>query len=376
MGSTATATERSERPPTAGLSAFRHELAQRAADLPTETSGEKRAVAVAAVTMCHTGDVPAQVALDLAERAAPSAAMTPHVEESDETASAVGFVRIVCDAPGPSIFETSLGDAESAESVLFAARMQRSCAIVALRRGELIRAEAHARASWKILGSRRSASEPLHWWSAAVLVDVLIERGHLDEAADLVHSTGFGESPLEQVIFPWPPVLRGRLALVQGDTPAGAEILLAAGAWLEQRGFTNPSYIPWRALAAPAVAATDGARAARAVIAPAVIRARHFGAPWALGMALRAAGVVEGGERGIDMLRDASAVLTRSPCRLEHARTLVALGSALRRLNRRVEAREHLRPAREMAHRCGATPSPTTPRGSLPPPGLAPAASC
>ena len=101
------------------------------------------------------------------------------------------------------------------------------------------------------------------------------------------------------------------------------------------------------------------------MIEPAVRRARHFGAPWALGMALRAAGTVEQGQRGVELLREAIAVLEPSVCWLEHAHALVELGATLRRANRRAEARPHLRAALEIATRCGAVPLADRARGEL-----------
>jgi DNA-binding CsgD family transcriptional regulator len=69
-----------------------------------------------------------------------------------------------------------------------------------------------------------------------------------------------------------------------------------------------------------------------------------------------AAGLVEGGEDGLALLREAVAVLEPSQARLEHARALVELGSAMRRANRRSEAREPLRRGLELATVCGASP--------------------
>jgi DNA-binding NarL/FixJ family response regulator len=74
-----------------------------------------------------------------------------------------------------------------------------------------------------------------------------------------------------------------------------------------------------------------------------------------LGRALRILGAIEGGDEGIGLLREAVAVLEPSPARVEHAYALAALGAALRRANRRAEARDHLRRALELAQRAGAT---------------------
>jgi DNA-binding CsgD family transcriptional regulator len=71
-------------------------------------------------------------------------------------------------------------------------------------------------------------------------------------------------------------------------------------------------------------------------------------------VALRAAGVVAGGDRGVSLLREAIDVLERGEPRLEKARALADLGAMLRRRNRRTEARELLREALDAAHRAGA----------------------
>jgi DNA-binding NarL/FixJ family response regulator len=54
------------------------------------------------------------------------------------------------------------------------------------------------------------------------------------------------------------------------------------------------------------------------------------------------------------LFEEAVDVLGESPAKLEHARARTELGAALRRANRRVAAREHLRRAVELATICGA----------------------
>jgi DNA-binding CsgD family transcriptional regulator len=93
--------------------------------------------------------------------------------------------------------------------------------------------------------------------------------------------------------------------------------------------------------------------------------ARAFGAPRALGCALRGAGLVVGGDAGIAYLREAAASLAESDAPLEHARALTDLGSALRRLGQRSEARAPLRRGLELAHRCQAAALATRARTEL-----------
>ena len=64
--------------------------------------------------------------------------------------------------------------------------------------------------------------------------------------------------------------------------------------------------------------------------------------------------MLEGGEAGIELLRQSVSLLESSQARLEHARSLVELGAALRRRQQRAEAREHLVSGMDLAYRCGA----------------------
>jgi DNA-binding NarL/FixJ family response regulator len=70
---------------------------------------------------------------------------------------------------------------------------------------------------------------------------------------------------------------------------------------------------------------------------------------------LRVLGLVEGGERGIELLADSVAILDETRARLERARSLVELGAALRRSNRRTDARLRLGAGLELAHLSGAS---------------------
>ena len=84
-------------------------------------------------------------------------------------------------------------------------------------------------------------------------------------------------------------------------------------------------------------------------------QARSWGSPVPIGVALRVLGLAEGGERGIELLEESVETLGPTPARLERARSLVELGAALRRSNRRADARVHLQDGLELAHLCGAT---------------------
>ena len=82
--------------------------------------------------------------------------------------------------------------------------------------------------------------------------------------------------------------------------------------------------------------------------------ARRFGAPRALGIALRADALVAADGSSESLLTEAVAVLDGSGARLELARALVDLGAVVRRDGRRARAPELLRRGLELAVRCGA----------------------
>lgn len=81
-----------------------------------------------------------------------------------------------------------------------------------------------------------------------------------------------------------------------------------------------------------------------------------FGAPRALGVALRVAGLAHGGSKGVELLGESVASLRNSPGALERAHSLAELGAAMRRHGFRSAAREPLAEALDLAARCGARP--------------------
>ena len=83
--------------------------------------------------------------------------------------------------------------------------------------------------------------------------------------------------------------------------------------------------------------------------------ARARGVSAEIGISLRAQALVDGERADIERLRDAVAELAHSDMALEHARTLVDLGAALRRLGHRSDARQPLAEGLDHADRCGAT---------------------
>jgi DNA-binding CsgD family transcriptional regulator len=81
--------------------------------------------------------------------------------------------------------------------------------------------------------------------------------------------------------------------------------------------------------------------------------ARRFGAARAIGVALHAHALVRNADQ--ETLTEAIETLADCGARLEHARALIDLGSAIRRTGKRADARRALADGADLARRCGAT---------------------
>ncbi len=219
-------------------------------------------------------------------------------------------------------------------------------ALLALRCGELPRADADARAALEVGDHHRVVWAQI--WAATFLALTLLERDAVDEADALLV-----QAPIEQAIDTIPAVhallARGRVRLAQGRIDeAVADLRWAATV----ATMDNPNWLPWRSTLALALAARD-LETARALAGDELERARWFSQPRGVGVALRVCGVLASGEDGLDMLGESVQWLRRSPARLELARALFDLGAARRRAGKRSAAREPLREALGLAEDCG-----------------------
>jgi ATP/maltotriose-dependent transcriptional regulator MalT len=219
-----------------------------------------------------------------------------------------------------------------------------------LRRGDLTGAEADAR---PLLEEEPMLSLLHRSLASTVLVATQIERGRLDDAARTLASVAVNPHGSTHATA-WLRHARGRLRLAQRRFGEALADLLAAGEIITRTGAVSPSYLPWRSGAALAHIALGRPEEARRLSDEEVRLARAFGAPRAIGTALRTAGLVAANDAAEPLLREAAEVLDGSGLDLERARVLTDLGALLRRSNRRGEARELLRVAMDAAHRAGA----------------------
>jgi DNA-binding CsgD family transcriptional regulator len=226
-------------------------------------------------------------------------------------------------------------------------------AAVSVRQGELASAEADAQGALDDL-TRGSAVLPVPFVLQS-LIDVLLEQGELDRASDLIDRYEVGGELPNIVQMNWLLDSIGRLRIAQNRLDEGVAYLRECGRRLEAWGARNPGFVPWRANLALALAAKGERDEALELALEEIELAREFAVARELGMALRAAALVEGGPRAVELLTEAVDVLTGSEARLEHARALTDLGAALRRAGQRADSREPLRAGLDLAQSCGAT---------------------
>jgi DNA-binding CsgD family transcriptional regulator len=149
---------------------------------------------------------------------------------------------------------------------------------------------------------------------------------------------------------------QARLLMMQGRIRQASEMMLASGRRFARHGGQNPAMLPWRSGAALMLLALGQRERAQSLMTEELELAREWGAAATLGRSLRVTGVVRGGDEGLELLHTAEAVLATSSARLEHAKALIDLGSALRRSGRRRDARQQLQSGVDLARLCGATP--------------------
>ncbi len=319
-----------------------------------DSAAEARAVGqgmagVLAGLPAHTAAAPLEAAL---ARAAPRA-------ESWDTRAALLWSLITAErfAPVEAALGPMVDEVHRSGSARGLVAVYSSLGLLKLRLGALPEADAAARVALRVL--QEGDLGPGLAFAATVLADVAIEAGELDEAQALL-------SLLPQA--GWPagvgtvliPAARGRLRLAQGrPAEALADFRTCAAMFSSEVWGTelhDVGYLHARAGAALALLRLGererAGRQARAELAD----VRRFGAPRALGIAARVAGLTEGGDLGLELLGESVTALRRSPAALERAHALAELGAALRRAGRRAAAREPLAEALDLAARCGARP--------------------
>ncbi len=217
------------------------------------------------------------------------------------------------------------------------------------RRGYAGECEADARAALEAIeehGLRLPAALALAWLTTA-----LVEQERLTEAWQILGQHGLERETPRQNVFAMVVHARALAHMAGGEPERARTDALAAGALLLPIG-PGPAPLPWRSTAALAAHALGDLPAARELSGEELTLARRYGAPRALGIALRTAAVVGETDPELD---ESVAVLEASEVRAELARSLLERGRRLRRAREIAESRTVLAQALDLAHECRAS---------------------
>jgi DNA-binding CsgD family transcriptional regulator len=322
-------------------------LAEEEPDVPPSIFGT---LAVAAVNANEPADVVAGLALralDGAPKLLPEAVDRPPFFY--HACNALAFAERYDEAL--SRFGEALADARRLGSLPHVLGLSCYRAFHQLRTGNLADAEADARVALETGPSPPGIHAAV---AVAALLETLAERGELQAAEAADQHYHFAEQFPTTMQAGWLLAARGRLRLAEMRPAAALGDLLAAGDLFARLRILTPAGASWRSDAALAHLALGARAEAKALAAEEVTLAQAFNGQRTIGIALRAAGLAEGGTRGIELLRQAERVLEGSGARLEHARAMADLGAALRRAGQQAESRAILRRALDLAHRHGA----------------------
>ena len=335
----------------------RHHLTDRLAQARAQTLAREGVTtpvvqAVVSVDLAHT-DGAADAAADIAERV-----LAGGFGLDDGDISIALFLATVtltlCDrlSAAQTVLDRTVEEAQSRGSLTDSSSALCLRGIVHYRHGQLRDAEADARLA--LDQSYAPGAHILRAWNLANLADILMQRGQLDETERLLSSDRLGPYDPDSILYQPFRDASGRLCASRGDLEEAMDRFRALEEWELRWGVRNPSQTQWRAQAALAQMALGAHDEARALAEEDLRRARAFGAPRALGVAHRVAGIIDR-DAGLERLTEAVDILAASEARLEHAWALFELGSAVRRAGHRADAREPLRAALDLADRCGAT---------------------
>nr|WP_246345346.1 LuxR family transcriptional regulator [Conexibacter arvalis] len=310
----------------------------------------------------------------LAHRLVESAYRCEPIERTEQLAHRVVTTRALLDAVGPnSTYNLAVVALRHAEL--------RDLADAALGEGErearrtgsrlgLVMIE-HARAFWHLTfgsltageGYARSGLEVMRELSLGlpvtsmetVLSELLRERGELEEAAARLEAVTLPPGAERTIVYPDFLSARAMVRWARGGREAAEADLREARRALRDGGWRAPlkSMAPLRLIH---LLAERGEREeALALAGEELAVVERIGTPGALGLVRHARARALGGEEGIAELREAVALLERSPLLLQTAWARHDLGAELRRARRRAEAREPLRAALDLGRRIGAT---------------------
>ena len=315
--------------------------------VPGRTRIERFLLVQLAFESLRTGARPHDQVARLARRALADGALLKDTTTQTGPYSAACYALLYAGEPDAARAELdrAIGLSQRRGSTTAFGQLSRLRGTVQYFRGELLEALAD------LESASTTHSEGLERWlpgTLGFLALCLLERDDLEGAARALSLPG--DPSFISYLY-----ALGRLKAAQGRLREGLDTLLECDHSVRARNVANPAMNPpWRSEAALLAARLGEPDRAMDLVAEDMRLGRAFGAPHALGAALRATGLIESGDRGLEHLARAVDLLASSGFNLELARTLTDQGAALRRAGHRREARESLRRGLDLAHRLGA----------------------
>jgi tetratricopeptide (TPR) repeat protein len=259
-----------------------------------------------------------------------------------------------CDAELDRFFEVMMGAARKRGELVTLSTLLCFRGLTFAQRGDLNAAIADLRESSEVVPYVPSQQGVLYY--SSYMADVLTNRGELEEAEACLTGLDLPEEVDDTGHVVFYLGARGWLRYARGDFAAAASDFDRLGRCMEAFEMRNPALLAWRSHLALALLGCGERSRAVELARKEVELARAWGAPRAIGVALRTQGVAEGGPEGIQTLRESLEVLNGSSARLERARTMVELGAALQREGKSAEARELLEEGHRIAVESGSQP--------------------
>jgi DNA-binding CsgD family transcriptional regulator len=218
-------------------------------------------------------------------------------------------------------------------------------------RGDIAAAAQAARAAIDVLPASTLGYLPTAY---AIIAACHIQQGRLSEAenalAVIEHPDVHCGDRVSALL-----TTRAQLRLAQRRPQEALDDAIRAGRlWEEELGPASPGALSWRPMAAMAHLTLGDTERARDLASEELTLARELGITRAVIRALCVLGLAQGGDDGLALLTEATALGADHPPRLSHVSTLVAVGGALRRANQRAAARDPLMAALKLCQQTGA----------------------
>ncbi|WP_157121988.1 ATP-binding protein [Nocardia miyunensis] len=224
--------------------------------------------------------------------------------------------------------------------------------LVDFTRGDITNAWINSQAAVDGIGRGWFGLAPM---AQGTLVQCLIERDELDQAEEALSAAEqIPLTPDSRGLASWLYMARGRLQNARSDYAGAVEGHLMVGRVLSVFEAVNPAVAHWRSCAGLAAKMLGDMALAQELIDEELVLAIQFELPRQVAIALRPKSALVGRTERIALLEESLEILKTHGTPLDSSETLLEYGRALRQSGSRIEARNPLTRAMELAHRQGA----------------------